>query len=353
MRNKEKILVVDDNAINLAIIEELLDDDYLVEMAENGHEALEIASQFHPDLILLDIMMPGIDGYETCRRLRADSVMGKAKIIMVSAKAMLADRLEGYEAGADDYLIKPFDEAEFLAKIKVYLNLKSIEEVDQLKDDILTLISHETFTPLNGILMSTEMLQNGACSDDETYELIHLIHESAVTLNTFMQKIMTFSSLKSGTYNLELAEGNLVSIIDTICKELDDQITNKHITINKNIQANPPLILDLKQIETVVANVLDNAIQFSSEGAQIDISILLEGGNIVLMVQDNGDGIVPEKLPFVFEPFHEMDIHHHSKGHGLGLAMSKLIIEKHQGSIQIESNPGDGTQVTIRLPIQN
>ena len=352
MRNKEKILVVDDNAINLAIIEELLDDDYLVEMAENGHEALEIASQFHPDLILLDIMMPGIDGYETCRRLRADPVMGKAKIIMVSAKAMLADRLEGYEAGADDYLIKPFDEAEFLAKIKVYLNLKSIEEVDQLKDDILTLISHETFTPLNGILMSTEMLQKGTCSDDEAHELIHIIHESAEILNTFMRKIMTFSSLKSGTYNLELQEGSLVSIINTICKKLNDQITNKHITINKNIQANPPLILDLKQIETVVANVLDNAIQFSSEGAQIDISILLEGKNIVLTIQDHGIGITPEKLPFVFEPFHEMDIHHHSKGHGLGLAMSKLIIEKHQGSIQIESEPGDGTRVTIQLPVQ-
>ena len=353
MKRKDKILVVDDNAVNLAIIEELLDDAYLVEMAENGHEALEIASQFHPDLILLDIMMPGIDGYETCRRFRADPVLCKAKIIMVSAKAMLADRLEGYKAGADDYLTKPFEEAEFLAKIRVYLNLKSVEEVEQLKDDILTLISHESFTPLNGILMSTEILQKGKSSDDEARELIQIIHESAEILNTFMKKIMTFSSLKSDTYNLELKEGSLVSIVDTVCKNLSDDLSKKHITLNKNIQANPPLVLDIKQIETSVANILDNAIQFSPEGGQIDISIMAQEQKIVLTIQDQGIGIDPKKLPFVFEAFHEMDIQHHSNGHRLGLAMSKLIIEKHQGSIQIASKPENGTRVSIQLPIQN
>ncbi|MGD8500657.1 MAG: response regulator, partial [Phycisphaerales bacterium] len=137
---RAKILAVDDDAVDIAIVERLLSkDEYDLRTASTGEQALEIAADFQPDIILLDVMMSGISGYEVCRQVRADSKLRYAKIIMVSNLAMVSERLQGYEVGADDYISKPFDEAELLAKIRVYSRLKSVEEVDRFKTEVLTL----------------------------------------------------------------------------------------------------------------------------------------------------------------------------------------------------------------------
>lgn len=127
-----KILAVDDDLANLNIISEILADDYIVETAKDGEEALSLVGTFVPDLVLLDIMMPGIDGYEVCRELRANPKLANTKILFLSAKELLEDRLSGYEVGGDDYITKPFDEDELLAKIKVFLRLKYEEEIKSL-----------------------------------------------------------------------------------------------------------------------------------------------------------------------------------------------------------------------------
>ncbi|MEE8113892.1 MAG: response regulator [Nitrososphaerales archaeon] len=134
MQRQSRILLVDDNPTNLAILEEMLGDEYRWEAATSGEEALEIAPDFQPDLILLDVMMPGINGYETCRRIRANPALRNVKIVMVSAKALVSERLEGYDAGADDYLTKPFDEEELLAKVRVYLSR------EQMKREIMEML---------------------------------------------------------------------------------------------------------------------------------------------------------------------------------------------------------------------
>ncbi len=134
MQRQSRILLVDDNPTNLAILEEMLGDEYRWEAATSGEEALEIAPDFQPDLILLDVMMPGINGYETCRRIRANPALRNVKIVMVSAKALVSERLEGYDAGADDYLTKPFDEKELLAKVRVYLSR------EQMKREIMEML---------------------------------------------------------------------------------------------------------------------------------------------------------------------------------------------------------------------
>jgi two-component system sensor histidine kinase/response regulator len=155
---QNRILIVGDNATNVAILEEILGDHYRLATAASGEEALRKASEFRPELILLDIMMPGTNGYEACRKIRANAALRHSKIIMVSAKAMVAERIEGYDAGADDYITKPFDEDELLAKVRIYLRLSYLEEVDKLKSEVLMLLNHETRPPLNNIIPVIEML---------------------------------------------------------------------------------------------------------------------------------------------------------------------------------------------------
>ena len=131
MQEKSKILAVDDNSINLAVIEELLESRYNLMTVSTGTDALKMAQEFRPDLIILDIMIPGMDGYEVCRQIRKSSSLRHTKIIMVSAKAMTAERLKGYQVGADDYLTKPFDGEELLAKVCAQLSPKPVKAIQE------------------------------------------------------------------------------------------------------------------------------------------------------------------------------------------------------------------------------
>jgi CheY-like chemotaxis protein len=151
MQRQEKILAVDDDANNIAILEELLAEDYDLETTTSGEQALEVAQTFRPDVILLDIMMPGMDGYQVCQRLREQDAFRYTKIIMVSARAMVPERLEGYKAGADDYITKPFDGDEFLAKIQVYLRLKRAEEADRARHALTVKAMDDVRAPLAAV----------------------------------------------------------------------------------------------------------------------------------------------------------------------------------------------------------
>jgi two-component system sensor histidine kinase/response regulator len=137
MQVKGKILAVDDDPNNITIVEELLEDNYNLKTATSGQEALDMARDFRPDIVLLDIMMPGMSGYEVCRKLRERYTPQQTKIIMVSARAMVSELNEGYDAGADDYITKPFDGDEFLEKVRLHLLPKNAKEADQAEDDFI------------------------------------------------------------------------------------------------------------------------------------------------------------------------------------------------------------------------
>ena len=345
-----KILIVDDNPTNVAILEEMLGETYHLATAMTGEECLIRAVDFQPDVILLDIMMPGITGYETCRRIRAHPALRHTKIIMVSAKAMMSERLQGYEVGADDYLTKPFEEEELLAKVRVYLRLKSIEEVDQLKSDLLTLLNHETRTPLNGILTPVQMLRADADLDAaERTMFLEMVYQSAERLRHLFEQVSTLSAIKSGQWNFEFTPMDLGEIVrQTVC---DVSASACSVRIEQDVPEVVLTLLDPAQMQRVVIILLENAIRFSPSEGRVMVQVVRHDKWGCVTVTDQGAGIDTDFLPQVFEEFVHADINAHSAGLGLSLAMARQIVLAHHGTIHVESTKGVGTTFTVQLPI--
>ncbi|ETR73038.1 MAG: Response regulator receiver sensor signal transduction histidine kinase [Candidatus Magnetoglobus multicellularis str. Araruama] len=192
-----KILVIDDEMINIHLYQDILSQTfYEMETALNGEEALEKLKRFSPDLILMDVMMPGMTGYEVCQEIRNMPKHQFTKIIMISACTDLEERLQGYQAGADDYMTKPIEKEEFLAKINVFIKLKKAEELDQLKSDLLTLFSHETKTPLNAIFGFSGLLRESPNLSDSEKQYIDNMIKAGNHLLTFVDKTILLCELK-------------------------------------------------------------------------------------------------------------------------------------------------------------
>ncbi len=350
MNIQNRILAVDDNLTNLSILDTLLDDDYCLKTAESGEEALEIATSFRPDLVLLDIMMPGIDGYETCRRLRRDPALRHTKIIMVSAKAMLNERLEGYDVGADDYVTKPFDHDELLAKVRVYLRLKSAEEVEQVKGKVIEILQHSTRAPLTTVISYAEMLcEMPDIDESKRTEFCKGILRSSRRLHLLLEKGETLAAMKAHKFTYEFESRDFCSLVENTINVLQPELFDRDLTFRLDVPNEGRATFDYVQMQFVVRALLDNAIRFSPDGGTIDVSVTLSDGEISLQVADQGEGISPELIARVFEEFGDPDSPLHNQGDGLSLAIVREIITAHGGHVSVESEPGAGAAFTVQF----
>jgi len=351
MKPRNKILAVDDNVIDIATVEKLLGERYDLRTATTGEDALSIAADFRPDIILLDNMMPVLDGGQVCRQIRADSGLRHTKIIMVSGKSRVSERIEAYQAGADDYITKPFNEDELLAKIRVYLRLKSVEEVDQFKTNVLTLLSHEARTPLNSLIAPAEMLLSEEEVDAEERKLlIEMVHSAAKRLHRFFEKVMMLSSLKSGKWQFNPEPSDLCELVHEAVCEVATKAAERKVKIEEKFKAGPVICLDRQQIVRAITSILDNAISFSPPGWRVNVSVQCHNADVCVSVTDWGQGIDPDYIPHIFEELSDPDIDHHSQGQGLSLAIAHQIVQQHNGTIEAESAQGSGTTFTVRLP---
>lgn len=348
----QRVLAVDDNALNLKIVLKTLGGEYQVATATSGEEALQIAARYRPDLILLDIMMSGIDGYETCRRLRGLSQLANCKIILVSARGSTADRLEGYAAGANDYLIKPFDSEELLAKIRVYLRLKSVEEVDRLKSDLLSMLSHETRTPLTGILSPTALLLEDPDLNDAQREFVKMIRVGGERLLSLVEKVAFLSQLKAGLApsapQLLEVEGlcaRAIAIVQSRSKR-DDVAIELHCGTTAMVEG------DRDQLQYALEAILDNAVRVSPRSASVSVDVTVSGPWTVVEITDHGPGIAPAFLEHVFDEFAVQNIRNHSQGHGLSLATARLIVDQHGGNLVAENVQRGGAMFRMMLPTE-
>jgi two-component system, sensor histidine kinase and response regulator len=352
MSTRERILSVDDNPRNQLILRKLLSS-YDLREARTGEEALAEVVRFQPDLILLDIMMPGIDGYETCRRLRAmQSELRSPKIIMVSAKAIVSERLEGYEAGADDYITKPFNPDELLAKVRVYLRLKSMEEMERLRDNIISLLSHETRTPLTGLLAAVEMLRAQAPAEASDPELLDMIDRSARDLHSLIERIVTLSTLRSGTFPFDPQPAALGGLTRDLVVAMRAEAERRGVMLDCVASGDACCRLDARFSDLVIRPLIQNALEHSGPRATVRVEVSDDPDRAAarLVIQDDGPGLDPCLLRNVEQEFVVGDLSHHRRGSGLGLPIARLFTERHGGELRLESEQGAGTRVTLHVP---
>ncbi len=347
---KMNLLIVEDDLINQSILSMTLEDDYNIKMADSGEEALEILETYSPDIILLDIQMPGIDGYCVCDKIRKDNIHKFVKIIFLSGLSDKEERMKGYEVGGDDYVTKPFDEDELLAKLRVYGKLKTTEELDSTKSSFLSLISHETRTPLNGIIGLVDVIKDEYSDDENLMELLEGVSESSDRLLDLINKTTKLCDLKLKG-KLNKFKSPISEMMNDIIKSYQNKLESKNIEVILSINSNTEFCFDWLLIENSFKNIIDNAIKFSKQDSKIEIKIEEKNDFLQCEFIDYGIGIKEEECSKIFEEFAIKNIIHHQEGLGISLATTKHIIELHKGKIKASSINGK-TIFTILLPIK-
>ncbi len=346
---KSRILVVDDDPVNLLVIEEILSSQFDLASAATGEAAVSVASSFKPDLVLIDLLVQDGSGYSICKLLKSNTKLKFTKIILVSTKALLKDRLYGYQAGADDYIARPFDPEELIAKAKVFIRLKSVEEVDRAKDDLINLFSHETRTPLNAIIGFARLLGESPTLPEDEQEFVKTIIESGMSLLSLSNKAIMISTLRQEGRVVTRAKASLRSLTDNAVRDVSEALRSKGVSIVNECEE-IILFVDEHMVEVALAFVVENALKFSAPGTKVVIGQDYDpaAGLLKVSVADQGCGIPPERMQDIFDEFGVEDVAHHSRGHGLSLSIVKLVMEAHEGEVSVCANPeGKGSKFTL------
>ena len=398
---KATILVVDDTPDNLTLMSSLLRDSYKVKFANSGRKALQIAaSDPPPDLILLDIMMPGMDGYEVCEQLKHDPKTTNIPVIFLTARGEMMDERDGLELGAVDYITKPISPPIVLARVKNHLALKAtadflrdqnhflelevtkragdviasreialrnqqLEEAGRMKSEFLANMSHELRTPLNAIIGFSEMLADGLLGDlsPQQKEAVNDIFVSGNHLLSLINDILDLSKVEAGKMTLELDALQPALLVQASLQVVREQAMTHHVSLIADVADSLGTVwLDERKLKQILYNLLSNAVKFTPEGGEVHITARHGArqqqpdgafeGTLELIVRDSGIGISAEEQARLFQPFTQIDstLARRYEGTGLGLAMVKRLAELHGGGVDLDSAPNQGSTFTVWLP---
>ncbi|XQQ06686.1 MAG: hybrid sensor histidine kinase/response regulator [Leptolyngbya sp. IPPAS B-1204] len=368
----DRILAVDDSPDNLFLIQTILDDKgYEITLAENGQSALAQIEKNPPDLILLDVMMPGMDGYEVTRRVRANQArLGFIPILLITAHQQ-SSVVEGLDAGADDFIRKPVDMDELLARVRSLLRLKhSIDEQQQMsrqREDFVSRLTHDLRTPLVAADRMLNLFLQEAFGPvtSEMTEAFEVMIRSNKNLLQMVNTLLEVYRHDAGSKTLTFSPVDLREVVQEVVQELEPLVQAQNLSLQVEVSPvsetsalNTVVLGDRLELRRVLTNLVGNAIKFTDTGS---ITIRLFGGTsdevdgdqspnwLRLEVEDTGSGIPPEDQAGLFERFRQGD--HKRAGSGLGLYLSRRIVEAHRGSIRVQSQVGQGSKFTIRLPM--
>ncbi len=344
---KDYILAVDDIPDNLLLVQLALEQEgHRVVLAHNGETALKYIKQSPPSLILLDVMMPEMDGYEVTRRIREDTSIPFIPILLVTAREE-SSLVEGLDAGADEFVRKPFQIDELQARVRSMLRLK--ETIDQ-RENFVSCLTHDLRTPLVAANRMLELISQEAFGDvnSEQKEAISNIVSSNQNMLEMLNTLLETHQYELGQKALSFISVDLQKLVKDVVVELQSLAIEKKIKLLSSIDSQIPEIQgDRLELRRVITNLISNAIKFTDTGA-VKISLTQTPSKIMIVVEDSGIGISKQDQKTIFQRFHQGN--HRRAGKGLGLYLCQQIINAHQGQITVASELGKGTTFTVALP---
>ncbi len=398
---EHSILIVDDTPNNLRLLSTFLQEfNYEISVARSGEQALEQLNFVLPDLIIMDVVMPGIDGFETCRRLKANERTRDIPVIFMTALSGTNDMLRGFEAGGIDYLTKPIQQAEALARIDVHLrmskltkqlqqtnqslqqevdkrreaenrlisNQKRLEELvselaeardqaqraNEAKSVFLAGMSHELRTPLNAILGYAQVLQNRPL-DSDTLNDIHTIQQSGEHLLTLINDSLDIAKIEAGKMELQASWIHFPKFLHGVTSIIQTRAESNHLQFIFKPSDNLPtgIQADETRLRQVLLNLLGNAVKFTNEGTVTFHVRKGEGENtavspthqsLVFEVEDTGIGLTSDEISRIFQPYVQAgSTRNRREGTGLGLSISQQLVQLMGGTLHVHSTPGQGS----------
>jgi signal transduction histidine kinase len=348
---KPRVLVVDDDEQNRTLLsEKLLLDGYDVERASNGVEALAKVATTAPDLILLDVMMPVMDGYEALRRLKSNEATRYIPVIILTGRGEIDDKVQGLEAGAEDYINKPYSLAEVSARVRSLLRMRALQtrlrETEKMAalGEMVDGIAHEVRNPLTAIGGMARRLFEGETASQRKLYAQNII-KSVERLERMLQRIDEYKRILTTT----LSVGDINGVINAAVKDIEEFIEgqDKEIAVNVNLMPEPPPVwMDYKNLKIAIFNILQNSVEAIEKKGEIKVeSFPAIDQTIAVKITDNGCGITNEEIRKIFNPFQTSKI----EGAGLGLTICYRIIQDHGGEITVDSVKGQGATVTLKF----
>lgn len=360
------VLIVDDVAKNIQIVANVLQPlGYKIIFAQNGQKTLEILEKENPDLILLDIMMPEMDGFEVCRRIKAMPDKRNIPIIFLTAKTDIDSIKQGFKTGGIDYIVKPFNNDELVARVNTHVTLhnsyKTIqaqnEELNQLnktKDKFFSIIAHDLRNPFNALFVLTDILKNRfkTMPPEEAEQMMELLYTSTKDGYELLENLLLWTRSQRNKLEFNPVLTDLRDIAQGNIQLLSNLASGKKIELVCLIKNELQVFADQNMIDTILRNLITNAIKFTPENGKVTVNAVADKDRISLHVDDTGVGIEPQDLNELFETNNE-----HStlgtaseKGTGLGLVLCKEFVEKHGGEIWVESKIDEGSSFRFSIP---
>jgi signal transduction histidine kinase/HPt (histidine-containing phosphotransfer) domain-containing protein len=372
---KNSILVVDDEKANLEILLKILGQDYIIYMTKSGSSAIQMAEKFLPDLILLDIIMPDMDGYDVLKHLKKSDKTKDIPVIFITGLDSSEDEEKGLALEAADFIHKPFTDMNVKLRVRnqiqIINNFRAIEkyahdfiklnatiEAAEEKSKFFAKISHEMRTPLSAIIGLSDMILDEGSFSDESWDNIEKINNAGSTLLSMVNDILDIAKIEADKFQLTPVEYDTLALINDTVTQNTMYKGSKAIKFILHADENIPVRLygDDIRIRQILNNLLSNAYKYTKEGS-IELNIRCEpyGDDIVqliMFVKDTGQGISKENLGNVFSEYSRVDLDYNRKisGTGLGLSITKMLIDMMDGSISVESDYGKGSTFTVRIP---
>ena len=368
-KKKFRLLIVDDISRNIQVLANILrEKGYQIAFARSGRAALEKMQARNFDLILLDIMMPEIDGFEVCKRLKAYPETKDIPIIFLTAKTDTKSIVRGFELGAIDYVTKPFNKMELLARVRTHLTLRQsqkdlraseqrLQEAVAAKDKFFSIIAHDLRGPFYSLFHLYEFMEDDIDMFDrnQLIDFFKSLRESAKRTFNLLENLLNWARTQTGSVHFSPEFLNLSSLIRNVAKLIESGADDKNISLKLDIDEKTDVYADKNMLRTILQNLIANAVKFTPRGGTITIHTQEKGDCIEITVADTGVGISQgnmEKLFRIDAQFTTFGTEE-EKGSGLGLILCKEFAGANGGQIWVESEMGKGSSFRFTLPREN